>query len=89
MTDIPRWQRGQAILSSAVHDMERTRALKLDLEILPGVRRDDPAAEIIFAHARATSDELASLRNVRDELREANRTEDAELDTMMKRALNG
>jgi hypothetical protein len=75
------------ILGLAVRDMEQTRALKLNLEILQGVRPDDPARELLMDHSRTLSDELASVRELRESLREATRRENAELDTMMRRAL--
>jgi hypothetical protein len=67
--------------------MEQTRALKLNLEILQGVRPDDPARELLMDHSRTLSDELASVRELRESLREATRRENAELDKMMRRAL--
>jgi hypothetical protein len=67
--------------------MEQTRALKLNLEILQGVRPDDPARELLMGHSRTLSDELASVRELRESLREATRRENAELDKMMRRAL--
>lgn len=67
--------------------MDRTRDLKLDLEILPGVRADDPAQRIIWEHARGLSDELQSLRTLREELRAAAQREHDEIESMIRRAL--
>jgi hypothetical protein len=85
MTHVDRWNRGRSILGLAVEDMERTRALRTDLEVLPGVRPEDPAREIIWRHARGLSDELASLRTLREELRSAAQREQADMDGMVSR----
>lgn len=66
--------------------MERTRALRVDLEILSGVRPDDPAREIIWEHARGVADDLACMRGLRHELREACARENEDMDGMMRRA---
>lgn len=85
MTSVERWQRGHAILGLAVRDMDRTRDLRLDLEILQGVRRDDPALEIISEHARGLCDELQSLRSLREDLRAAAAADREDMAGMLRR----
>lgn len=87
MTDVPRWRRGLDLLGLTVRDMDRTRDLKLTLEITQGVRPDDPARAILAEHARGLSDELQSMRSLREELRAAAQREHDEMESMMRRAL--
>lgn len=67
--------------------MDRTRDLKLTLEVLQGTRRDDPAQEILAEHARGLSDELQCMRSLREELRAAAQREHDDIESMMRRAL--
>lgn len=69
--DVPPWERSHRLLQTGVARLEATAALRLDLEILPGVRRDDPALAIIYDHARETHEVLGGLRELQHDLRDA------------------